>query len=77
MAANNRRKLLILTHNWEPCHGDYAAQPLLHHLLVLQPKKRANKMAETEPRYKTKIHKTHGWWVGRAVQAMAEGNKNN
>ena len=58
MAANNRQKLLILTHNWEPCQADYAARPLLHqhhNSLVLQPQKRANKMAETEPRYKINI----------------------
>ena len=58
LAANNRQEFLILLHNWEPCQADHAAQPLLYqHLksLVLLHKMRANKMAETEPRYKINI----------------------
>ena len=38
----------ILTHSWEPCQADHAAQPLLyqhHKSLVSQHKKRANKTA--------------------------------
>ena len=60
--------------------------------LVLQHQKRANNIAETEPRYNRLTYinnrnsgttsnpttqKTHGGWVGGEGQAIAEGNRNN
>ena len=53
---------MLLTHNGEPCQADHAAQPLLyehHKSSMLQHKNRANKTAETEPRYNRLTYKNN------------------